>query len=119
VVKSDGGWSVGRTEYVIDGAPRVLNAWHQDQVVEVPPSAEVIGRSDFCENAAMLYDDIFLTIQPHPEYGDDFIQSLITHRGEGVVPAPLLDTARAQMGLPSDRQAFGQRMADFFRKART
>ncbi|MEM6305082.1 MAG: type 1 glutamine amidotransferase, partial [Pseudomonadota bacterium] len=83
VVKFDGGWSVGRTEYVIDGAPRVLNAWHQDQVVEVPPSAQVIGRSDFCENAAMLYDDVFLTIQPHPEYGDDFIQSLITHRGEG------------------------------------
>ena len=36
VVKYDGGWSVGHTEYRLHGAPVQLNAWHQDQVVELP-----------------------------------------------------------------------------------
>ena len=118
VVKFDGGWSVGRTEYTIDGQTTAINAWHQDQVVEVPESAEVIGSSDFCANAAMLYDDLFLTIQPHPEYGDDFIEGLIEYRGKGVVPDPLLDAAKGEMGKPSQRLDFGKRMQEFFQKER-
>ncbi len=118
VVKFDGGWSVGRTEYTIDGETTAINAWHQDQVVEVPEPAEVIGSSDFCANAAMLYDDLFLTIQPHPEYGDDFIDGLIEYRGKGVVPDPLLEAAKAEMGKPSQRLDFGKRMTEFFQKER-
>ena len=118
VVKFDGGWSVGRTEYVIDGETTAINAWHQDQVVEVPKGAQVIGSSDFCANAALLYDDRMLTIQPHPEYGDDFVDGLIEYRGKGMVDPALLDAARNQMGKPSDRLAFAQRMRDFFQKER-
>ena len=118
VVKFDGGWSVGRTEYVIDGETAAINAWHQDQVVEVPKGAQVIGSSDFCANAALLYDDRMLTIQPHPEYGDDFVNGLIEYRGKGMVDPALLDAARNQMGKPTDRLAFAQRMRDFFQKER-
>ena len=118
VVKFDGGWSVGRTEYVIDGETTAINAWHQDQVVEVPKGAQVIGSSDFCANAALLYDDRMLTIQPHPEYGDDFVNGLIEYRGKGMVDPALLDAARNQMGKPTDRLAFAQRMRDFFQKER-
>ena len=92
--------------------------WHQDQVVEVPKSAQVIGSSDFCANAALLYDDRMLTIQPHPEYGDGFVNGLIEYRGKGMVDPALLDAARKQMGKPSDRLAFAQRMRDFFQKER-
>lgn len=118
VVKFDGGWSVGRTEYVIDGQNMAINAWHQDQVVSVPEGAKVIGASDFCKNAALLYDDRMLTIQPHPEYGDDFIDGLIEYRGKGMVDPALLADARAQMGKHSDRLAFATRMKDFFKKER-
>ena len=118
VVKYDGGWAAGRHEYDWQGQRVSLNAWHQDQVVEVPESAEVIGSSDFCANAAMLYDDLFLTIQPHPEYGDDFIEGLIEYRGKGVVPDPLLDATKGEMGKPSQRLDFGNRMKEFFQKER-
>jgi len=47
VEKFAGGWSVGRTDYTLDGAPIALNAWHQDQVVVLPQSARVVGQSDF------------------------------------------------------------------------
>ena len=118
VVKFDGGWSVGRTEYQIDGEPLAMNAWHQDQVIKRPESATLIGSSDFCENAALLYDDRMLTIQPHPEYGDDFIKGLIEYRGKGLVDPELLDAALDEMGKPSNRSAFAERMRDFFRKER-
>lgn len=118
VIKFDAGWSVGRTEYQIDGQSVAINAWHQDQVVARPAAATLIGSSDFCENAALLYDDRMLTIQPHPEYADDFIEGLIEHRGKGVVDPALLAAARAQMGKPSQRLDFGQRMKDFYLKER-
>ena len=118
VVKFEGGWSVGRTEYDIDGEKMAINAWHQDQVVELPETATRIGASDFCQHAALLYDDRMLTIQPHPEYGDDFIDFLIEYRGKGMVDPALLDAARAEMGKPSDRLAFAARMKEFFTKER-
>ena len=47
VVKYDGGWSIGHTSYEIEGETRSLNAWHQDQVVELPEGAEVIAAEEF------------------------------------------------------------------------
>ncbi|WP_299737968.1 type 1 glutamine amidotransferase [uncultured Roseobacter sp.] len=118
VEKFAGGWAVGRTEYQMDGETVSVNAWHQDQVVEKPDMAEVIGRNDFCENAALLYGDRMWTIQPHPEYGSDFIGGLIKTRGQGVVPDALLHRASADLDTPTDRMAVAQTMADFFKKAR-
>jgi len=50
VVKHEGGWIAGAEQYAIDietGTETVvLNAWHQDQVVELPAVARVIGSSD-------------------------------------------------------------------------
>ena len=118
VVKYPEGWSVGRTAYRIDGDTYHINAWHQDQVVEVPVGATVIGESDFCAHAALVYDDVFLTIQPHPEFDDAVIEGLIAHRGTGIVPDDLLDTARAEIGKPSQRHAFAERMRAFYTKER-
>lgn len=118
VEKFEGGWSIGNTEYQIDGKPYALNAWHQDQVVKKPTEATRVGSTDFCENAALLYDDVMWTIQPHPEYGSDFIDALITHRGKGLVPDPLLDAARARLDAPVDSAPIAQQMTEFFKKAR-
>lgn len=118
VEKFAGGWSVGRTEYQLDGRPVALNAWHQDQVVQVPPSAEIVGHSDFCAAAALLYDDTIWTIQPHPEFGAPVIEGLATTRGPGIVPQDQLDAAKAQLSQPTDYAALGTFMAEFFRKER-
>ena len=118
VRKWDKGWSIGRTEYVVDGTPMAMNAWHQDQVVERPEAATLIGSSDFCENAVLAYDDRMLTVQPHPEFDDTFIEGLIEHRAQGVVAPERIAQATASLGQPSDRLDFGQRMRDFYRKER-
>lgn len=119
VVKFDGGWSVGRTEYTLDGKPVALNAWHQDQVVELPEGARVVGSSDFCANAMLAYSDSIWTIQPHPEFGSDFIDGLIRTRGKGVVPDNQLEAANSALSLPVNNTDIAAHMAQFFKsKAR-
>ncbi len=118
VEKFAGGWAVGRTEYDIAGHKMAVNAWHQDQVVEKPQAAEVFAWNAFCENAGLIYDDRMWTIQPHPEYGSDFIDGLIRTRGTGVVPAELLNEAAKRLDQPTDRSAVAEMMAAFFKKER-
>lgn len=118
VEKFDKGWSIGNVVYQIDGAPYAINAWHQDQVVEKPQTAEVIGSTDFCANAALVYDDLFWTIQPHPEYQSDFIEGLIEHRGKGVVPEALLTQAKERLDAPLDSDRIAEQMRAFFKKER-
>ncbi|WP_425045590.1 type 1 glutamine amidotransferase [Primorskyibacter sp. S87] len=118
VEKFRGGWAIGRTEYDLDGQPLVLNAWHQDQVVERPEGAEVLAGNAFCENAVLAYDDHILTIQPHPEYDGGFIGDLIRTRGRGVVPDEILDSATVTLDAPTDNASVGERMVEFFKRER-
>jgi GMP synthase (glutamine-hydrolysing) len=114
VEKFPGGWSIGRQEYDLKGRKMALNAWHQDQVTALPPGAQVIGSSDFCENAALVIGDTILTIQPHPEFTSTVIDGLIRTRARGNVPDALIDQAETQLDTPSDSADFGAMMAEFF-----
>ena len=118
VEKFKGGWSVGRTEYHMGERTIAINAWHQDQVVEKPAEADVFASTSFCANAGLVYGDSIWTIQPHPEYGSDFISALIEKRGKGGVPDTLLAEATANLNRPTDRMEIAGVMADFFRKER-
>ncbi|MDQ2065741.1 type 1 glutamine amidotransferase [Xinfangfangia sp. CPCC 101601] len=115
VEKYAGGWSVGPTEYDFDGEKITLNAWHQDQVVVKPEAAQVVASTGFCDNAALLYDNRMFTVQPHPEFPREFIEGLITHRGPGLVPAPILDAATQRLDATLDRAKMADRIADFFK----
>ncbi|HKL55560.1 MAG TPA: type 1 glutamine amidotransferase [Roseovarius sp.] len=116
VVKHPGGWVIGRTEYDIEGQHLPLNAWHQDQVVELPDDAEVIGANDACAYAALLYGNRAYTIQPHPEFTSQMIGQLIRHRGPGVVPDPLLAKAETQLDAPIESDVIADRIAAFFKQ---
>ncbi|UOA31270.1 GMP synthase [glutamine-hydrolyzing] [Sulfitobacter sp. DSM 110093] len=118
VEKFTGGWSIGRTEYDMDGDKLALNAWHQDQVVALPKGAKVVASSDFCPYAALAYDNRIWTVQPHPEFGHDFIDGLIKTRGKGVVPDHQLEQATAALGGPIDNQKIADQMAAFFKDNR-
>lgn len=115
VEKFAGGWSVGLTDYDFQGRKLALNAWHQDQVTEIPHGAKVIGSSDFCRNAALVYDDRIWSIQPHPEFGHDFIDGLLRTRGKGVVPEPQLKAAADTLDAPHNNQDIANEIATFFK----
>ena len=116
VEKFDGGWSVGVTEYEIEGARLPLNAWHQDQVTTLPEGAKVVGSSAFCENAALVYGDRIYTIQPHPEFTATMVDRLIHHRGPGNVPDALLKDAMERLDQPVANAEIANRMATFFKR---
>jgi len=119
VEKYEHGWSVGATDYDFGGQTLTLNAWHQDQVTVTPPGATVIASSDFCANAALLYDDRALTVQAHPEFQADFVDGLINTRGKGVVPDPLLAAASAKLDRPLQNATIAAQIAAFFKQPRT
>ena len=118
VEKFKGGWAVGHQAYDFGGTKMAFNAWHQDQVTQRPEGAVVVGSNDFCENAALIYGDQILTIQPHPEFGALMIDGLIHTRGQGTVPQELLDAATENLLEPVANQTFADLMADFLRKER-
>ena len=109
-----GGWSVGPTDYDFGGEKFTLNAWHRDQVTLKPAMAEIVGSSDFCENAALLYDDRIFTVQAHPEFPNSFVDGLMRTRGPGLVPDELMAAARDRFQGPLDSPRMADRIADFF-----
>jgi GMP synthase-like glutamine amidotransferase len=119
VEKFTKGWSVGATDYDFGGKTVRLNAWHQDQVVEKPETATVIGSNDFCANAALLYDDRMFTVQPHPEFQPDFVDGLMKTRGRGLVPDSLLDAATARLNEPLSDTSMAGQIAAFFKQPRS
>lgn len=117
VEKFAGGWAVGAQDYDFMGCPVTLNAWHQDQVIEPPSGAEIVGGNDFCRNAALVYGDRALTVQAHPEFEDRFVEGLIDYRSASV-PQPLIEAARARRGS-ADAATVADRIEGFFRQPRS
>jgi len=118
VEKYPEGWAVGATEYDFEGKPVRMNAWHQDQVVEAPPSARVVGTNEFCKNAALAYGNSIFTVQAHPEIRDDYMEGLMRVRGPGIVPEPVLKESQKKLGTALDDAAVADHIAEFFKQPR-
>jgi GMP synthase (glutamine-hydrolysing) len=118
VTKFSGGWNIGHTDYTFEGAPLALNAWHQDQVTQIPADARVIGQNNFCENAFLLYGNRAFTLQAHPEFEAEFIEGLARTRAPGVVPTDLIEAAYQALDNPIQNQVIAKRIADFFKLKR-
>jgi len=103
VEKFDGGWSVGRVAYSLDNSLGLtdapLLAYHQDQVVELPPNATVVGSSSICQYAAVTYGDRTFSLQPHPEFDNEFVAGLIETRGH-TLPESVRTAATDSLGKP-------------------
>lgn len=93
VIKSPKGWGVGvsfnqvgeRAEWMVpwqSGLDLVVS--HQDQVVEPPPGARVLGGSDFCPAYLMQLGEHFLGVQGHPEFTKAYSRDLMALRADSV-----------------------------------
>ena len=118
VEKFEGGWSVGRNAYGIGEETVNLNAWHQDQVVDLPEGASTVCSTDFCKHAALLYGDRAFTIQPHPEINRTYLKGLLDTRAPGIVPEPLRQAALAQIDEDTDSARLAEMFTLFFKEKR-
>ena len=117
VEKFAGGWGIGRQTYEFDGKPVYLNAWHEDQVTELPKDARVTGSSEFCRFAMLSYGERAMSVQAHPEFGNSFIEGLIEKRGVGTIPAAQLDKARSGLDKKDQGAEFARVISEFFRSS--
>jgi GMP synthase-like glutamine amidotransferase len=128
VIKSPKGWGLGENDYRVltrepwmddgPGAAIRLPASHQDQVVELPPGAEVFAASDFTPMAGLVWrDQPAISMQPHPEFEPAYAVSLIEHRREGPYTADEADRAVDSYRGPDDRVRVGGWIRNFLKQA--
>ncbi len=117
VEKFTGGWSVGKQHYQLDGAEGGVDlmAWHQDQVIELPRDAEVIGSSPFCKYAALAYGNKALSVQAHPEFDKGFISGLFNAR-KYVLPAEVMARQDDDLSGELSSPLIATMMADFLKQ---
>ena len=128
VTKSDKGWGIGRHTYDIV-APQSwmgtqvpsefsLGVSHQDQVLSLPPGAELVAKNTFCEFAALAYPAAkAMSFQGHPEYSPAFSCALYDIRKGGQLPIEMVDAAEASFAEPLDNDLIGSWMARFLKTA--
>lgn len=119
--KAVSGWGVGNLEVRISpeagygtwlGERLRLFMVHQDQVLALPPRAEVVGSAAHCAHALFRIDQRVLGIQPHPEFTRELMQDLLQENALHL-PEPLLSQARASCASPVDSPRVAGLMADF------
>ena len=115
VEKVDRGWALGRREYELEGETVALNAWHQDQVVTLPPDARVVGGNDFTPYAALAYKGRAFSVQPHPEFGDDEVELLLKVR-RAILDPDLADQVAENIGKPLSNTDLAARITAFFKE---
>ena len=128
-MKSDKGWALGVQDYELVARPGwmaglpdrfAVRALHQDQVVELPPGATVLARSPQCAYAAIAYGDPeapdAITLQPHPEFGPEFMDELIALRAGTAFPVEAAASARASLARPVESAAWARLIVAFLRR---
>jgi len=121
VEKFSGGWSIGRVAYQLDGeeSPSNVNAMHQDQVIEPPAVATTTGSTDFCQHAVLSYGKQALTIQPHPEFNNQYSEDLIKVRRAVIGNDELVDKALEEQHKPVSQEYWANEFRNFFNGAPT
>ncbi len=120
VEKYDGGWAVGRQDYMFEGHGNVaLNAWHQDQVMDLPADARVIASNDFCQFAGLVYGDRAYTIQPHPEFTNPIMAEYVElRRDPAIYDDAMMGRAIANAATPNNADVLARDIAAFFQQPR-
>jgi len=119
--RAPGGWGIGNVELrmraqALAAAPspariRLFMA-HQDQVVELPPDAELLADAAHCAHAMFRIGDRVLGLQPHPEFTAGFMRAMTQEDSFKLSPA-LRAAALASYEEPVDNPLVGGWIADF------
>ncbi|MGU9957704.1 MAG: glutamine amidotransferase-related protein [Arenicellales bacterium WSBS_2016_MAG_OTU3] len=116
---SDRGWGCGMYEYEmrLDGESKktlsVLTL-HQDQVIEIPVDAKIVGGTKFCPMGAVHYAQAALTVQFHPEFSNEYMHDLLDLRGGVVIPIEIADAAKNTLNKKQSSAVVAAWAADFF-----
>jgi GMP synthase-like glutamine amidotransferase len=125
VRKSDKGWGLGRHVYAVKSRPAPIGTStlpefaiacsHQDQVITPPAEAETFLASSFTPHAGLMYrNGAAMSLQPHPEFEDDYTVALAELR-RGKAPDERIDDAIKSISRPSDSREIAGYLGAFLR----
>lgn len=124
--KNSQGWAVGvHTTTLLKGAVTVNSAIsapaalrllhsHQDQVLELPPQAQLLASSEFCPWAAYKIADQVLSFQGHPEFTPQYLQRLLSRR-KVTIGENVFSEAMASLDQSTDAEYVGRWLIDFIK----
>ncbi len=120
--RSEKGWGLGLKDFeiyekkawmTVDLSQSSLHFVHQDQVVQLPPEAELLGGNDFCPNIFFTIGDQVLGVQGHPEFTAEIMHEIIAARADIFGPGLCgLATSSIDNGAP-DNQILAEWIANF------
>jgi GMP synthase-like glutamine amidotransferase len=121
--KSGRGWGVGVHDYTLNGGAEWMSPQssrlacavsHQDQVVEAPAGARVLGGSEFCPIGVLEFmQGPAISFQQHPEFAHDYGETLLRFRKDRI-PAERAEPGLQSYKNRSDRELMAQWIANFF-----
>ena len=121
VEKSSKGWGVGIAKNRIifypkwmSETPTAINilASHQDQICELPETAQVIAETNFCPFFMVQWGNHFLSIQGHPEWEPAYAKALMEDRRE-IIPADKIDAGIESLQIEPDNALFARWIIEF------
>ena len=86
---------------------------HQDQVVKLPPEAELLGGNTFCPIALYEIDNRVLGIQGHPEFSIGIMQNILSRAEKTMEPQMYEASARSLDNGAPDNQLVAQWIVNF------
>ena len=106
-----------RESWMDDDAPIAIPVSHQDQVVEAPPDARVIGGNDFNPFGVLTYEAArAISLQCHPEFAPAYATALVEARAEQL--GPLAAPAVRSLQSPNDCTRVGGWICQFLAQGR-
>ncbi len=121
VENSAKGWGVGIARNRVIFSPEwmpekteAINilASHQDQICELPETAQVIAESDFCPFFVVQWGRHFLSIQGHPEWQAAYARALMKDR-RGIIPANTITAGIKSLQVEPDNALFAKWIIEF------
>lgn len=119
--KATGGWGVGVREFrILKQKPWMQPALervsllfsHQDQVVKLPPKAELLAEDEFCPYQMFSVGDHILCLQGHPEFTPAFAKGRLDSRIDRV-GRDTYDRAVGSLGHPTNTAELGEWLRRF------
>lgn len=124
VEKSHEGWMVGvkqtdiikREPWMKPGRSHcMVISSHQDQIVKLPPKAEVIGHSKGCRYSMITLGDHFVGFQGHPEFRKAYAIPLMESR-RGLIDGEVVEAAKRSFEISPDHELLGTWIYNFLAK---
>ena len=118
----DGGWGIGvadskvlaQTPWMTPSLDQVkLLVTHQDQVIDLPSSAELLMSNSFCVNSMFVLGSC-MGMQGHPEFSSAYLRDLM-HTRRDSIPEETFEKALSNLETPVDDQQVSHWIVSFIR----